>query len=68
MAWQIKYVGKSKLYKYVYEEECKGVTKWIGKVGSNKKTGFKTEREAALWVDKMLLSKGKEPVNILKRK
>ncbi len=28
---------------------------------------FDTEREAALKVDKVLISKGKEPVNILKR-
>lgn len=29
---------------------------------------FKTEREAALKVDMILIEKGKEPVNILKRK
>ena len=28
---------------------------------------YDTEREAALKVDKVLISKGKEPVNILKR-
>jgi len=30
--------------------------------------GFKTEREAAIKVDMMLLENNKEPVNILKRK
>ena len=29
--------------------------------------GFKTEREAAIQADKMLLEHNKEPVNILKR-
>jgi hypothetical protein len=32
------------------------------------KSGFSTEREAALAADKLLIKKGKEPVNILKRK
>lgn len=34
-------------------------------VGRN---SFDSEREAAIAVDKILISKGKEPVNILKRK
>ena len=47
--------------------------KWSGKVyidnyRTKQKSFFKTEREAALWVDKVLLENGKEPVNILKRK
>jgi hypothetical protein len=29
---------------------------------------FPTERDAAIAVDKLLISKGKEPINILKRK
>lgn len=63
-----KYIGKSKKYRNVY--------KYIGSNGNKvfegrclryKKQGFLNERECALWVDKQLLSKGKEPINILKR-
>jgi hypothetical protein len=32
------------------------------------KDSFDTERLAAIAVDKLLISKGKEPINILKRK
>ena len=32
------------------------------------KNHFNTEREAAIAVDKMLIRKGEEPVNVLKRK
>ena len=44
---------------------------WRGSVtnhtlGTNVSRQFATEREAALFVDKVLISMGKEPVNILK--
>ena len=62
-----KYQKKSSQYKYVgkYIRE-KGVSKWRTMLPS---TGFSfdTEREAAICVDKLLIAKGKEPVNILKR-
>jgi hypothetical protein len=32
------------------------------------KSGFKTDREAAIFYDKMCINAGIEPVNILKRK
>ena len=35
---------------------------------SGKSKVFETEREAALYVDKNLIEKGKKPVNILKPK
>ena len=40
---------------------------WLAKVGNYHKR-FNTERDAALAVDKNLLSKGKKPVNILIKK
>ena len=40
---------------------------WLAKVGTYHKR-FNTERDAALAVDKNLLSKGKKPVNILIKK
>ncbi len=63
-----KRVEGSKNYKYVikvmdsrgnymFQANCKGRTKTL-----------KTEREAAIMVDKILISEGKEPVNILVRK
>lgn len=62
-----KYIENSNSYKYVqkYRNGCE--IKWLGKVLNRGKT-FETEREAALYVDKALISQGKEPVNILVRK
>lgn len=58
---------KSK-YKYVWFVEKifagKITTQWRGEVlGKNKY--FESEREAAIYVDKRLIEKGKNPVNIL---
>ena len=65
------YKAKSK-YKYVSVMERKGKIEYRGiyTAKSGKKNGknFPTEREAAIYVDKMLIEMGKEPVNILKRK
>jgi len=65
---------KSK-YKYVYKYVSKKdhsisfraqpIVKGIGKCGA---MSFETERKAALFVDKVLIGKGAEPVNILNRK
>lgn len=54
-------------YKHVYTTKINGKQYFIGKVGKYKKQGFKTDREAALWVDKRLIEAGKDPVNILKK-
>ena len=60
--------GGSK-YKYVvlYADEY-GKERWFAKVRGFTTKEYETERDAAIAVDKMFLSKGKEPVNILKRK
>tara|TARA_Y100000389_G_C17315642_1_gene440298 strand:- start:378 stop:578 length:201 start_codon:yes stop_codon:yes gene_type:complete len=66
----MKYKGKSK-YKYVSQQELNGELVWRGvffKNGSGNGKTFKTEREAALYVDKKLIENGKEPVNILVHK
>ena len=46
-------------------------TRYIGQIvidkKQQKKTGFKTEKEAAKWVDIQLIRAGKEPRNILKQ-
>lgn len=63
-----KYQKKSSKYKYVGKFICeKGVIKWRTILSS---TGFSfdTEREAAICVDKILIARRKEPVNILVRK
>ena len=57
-------------YKYVYPT---GISlylrgwEWIGKVNKQSKL-FKTELEAARWVDIQLIRLGKKPVNIFKKK
>lgn len=66
MASGLKMIGKSK-YKYVSQIDTAGKIWWRGAIyGSGK--NFKTEREAAIYIDKRLIEKGKEPVNILVRK
>ena len=58
------YIENSKVYKYVSKYKMGAKILWLGKVLRTGKT-FDTEREAALYVDKVLLNKGKKPVNIL---
>lgn len=65
---------KSK-YKYVYWNESykakrygKQWQAYYKNEGRNFTRYFKTDREAAIAIDKYFLSIGKEPVNILKRK
>ena len=57
-------------YKYVCgtSKDTSGTIYWSVKMKDVGCNGFKTEREAALAVDKILIGKGKEAVNILKRK
>jgi len=64
------YGGKSKLYKNVYLEGNVGsdAVTFFGQIGSQRKHGFKTERECAKWVDLQLIRMGKDPVNILVKK
>lgn len=60
--------GYKSKYKYVVLEwDSKGNEKWIAGIFGNRKP-YNTEREAAIAVDKRLIEKGKEPVNILVRK
>jgi hypothetical protein len=62
----------SNKYKYVKYKDCKdGVRRWYaclrGK-GRGNSWAAKSERDAALKIDKKLIEMGKEPVNILVRK
>jgi hypothetical protein len=59
---------KSTKYKHVLKTEVNDNVYWRVNITGVSKIGYKTEREAALVVDKYLISKGKEPVNILVRK
>lgn len=65
MATIIKMIGKSK-YKYVSQIELSNGIWWRGAINGTGKS-FRTEKEAAIYIDKKLIEKGKEPVNILKR-
>ena len=59
---------KSK-YKYVSKELKNGLIYYLRcKMNGYGHCRYKTEREAALSADKILISVGKEPVNILVRK
>ena len=62
-----KFINSSDKYKYVsYCMNKEGTYKWAGsRFGATR--GFETEREAALFVDKILINKKKKPVNILKK-
>ena len=66
----LQYISKSKKYKgvYLYKENPSGTILYIASLGSrcNLSNQFKTEREAAVSYDKMMISKGKYPANILK--
>lgn len=66
MGWQCNIIEKSK-YKNVYKVQLKEKIWFRANVFKTQKY-FETEREAAIYVDKQYLSKGKQPVNILVRK
>jgi hypothetical protein len=61
------YKGKSKKYKGVYIYEMRNEIKYKAGSGVMATRFFDTEREAALHFDKMMIFKGKSPVNILKQ-
>ena len=58
---------KSK-YKHVRGINVSDNIYWCVKMKGVAETTFKTEKEAAIAVDKKLISRGKEPVNVLVRK
>jgi hypothetical protein len=58
---------KSK-YKYVIKELINGGVLWKMTIKGYSQKRYKTEREAAIAADKIMIAKGKEPVNILVRK
>jgi hypothetical protein len=58
---------KSK-YRYVEIVDNNGKLYYRVSMKGVSKDSFPTEREAAIAADKLLISKGKEPVNILVRK
>lgn len=61
---------KNSKYRYVQGLVDKRTDKvnWVVRMTGIGRNGFDTEREAAIAADKILISKGKEPVNILVRK
>ena len=63
-----KIIPKSSVFKYVFKKEGeRGFINYVAIIGGHTKS-FDEERQAALWVDKYLINKGKESVNILVRK
>lgn len=53
-------------YKHVRGIECNKIIYWAITFSGFSRDHFKTEREAAIAADKILINKGKDPVNILK--
>lgn len=63
------YIPKASKYQFVRKfKDPNGDFHWGFKFTNSTFVECETEREAALRVDKALIGKGKEPVNILKRK
>lgn len=62
----VRTIRKSK-FKHVTQVTVEGVLKWQGKIYQTHKY-FDKEREAAKWVDIMLIKHGRKPVNVLKPK
>ncbi len=67
MAQKAAKYEKSK-YKHVIKELKNDLIRWKINVKGYSQKRYKTEREAAISVDKIMIKKGKEPVNILVRK
>ena len=64
-----RYIGMSIKYKYVSKVAHNGKIKYRGtNVKGMNTRNYNTEREAAIAVDKILLNKGYDAVNILVRK
>ena len=61
---------KKSKYRYVQGlvDKRTGIVRWVVHMTGIGRNGFDTEREAAIAADKILISKRKEPVNILVRK
>ena len=68
---ELKYLKKSEFYKNVYIQEKKdGTSIYLAKIVKNKmrySSNHFTEREAALAIDKYLITINEEPINILKK-
>lgn len=60
-----KFIKTSDQYKYVSLQMESDKLVWIASPLKKSKT-FDNERDAALYVDKVLIQNGKKPVNILK--
>jgi len=61
---------KNSKYRYVQGlvDKRTNRVRWVVHMKGIGRNGFDTEREAAIAADKILIEKGKEPVNILVRK
>ena len=64
-----KYIKDGSKFKYVRKYvDATGGEYWVIKPPNSSSKEYPTEREAAKAIDIFLINKGKEPVNILKRK
>ena len=54
-------------YRHVSGIERNGITRWYVALPGICRTALKSEREAAICADKILIQRGESPVNILKK-
>jgi hypothetical protein len=65
---QLKTIRGGSRYKHVQKRvDPNGVVRWFSKLSYRSSKEYPSEREAAIAVDRTLISDGKDPVNILKR-
>jgi len=55
------------MYRHVASVRTNNIQRWYINIHGVSRSKFDTEREAAIAVDKLLIGRGKEPVNILTR-
>lgn len=76
MSRPFKYEGRHPIYAHVYINTHKitGKTVYKASITRNSRSAsercsmlFDSDREAAIYIDKLLIKAGKEPVNILKK-
>ena len=67
MAQKAAKYEKSK-YKYVIKELQNDLIRWKMTIKGYSQKRYKTEREAAIAADKIMIAQGREPINILVRK
>jgi len=65
--WRNQNYYMQSIYKYIHGIEYNNKTSWCITYPKVAKGHFKTEKLAAMALDKYLISKNKQPINVLKK-